>query len=237
MGGVRKYCRQLAIGASLRECSSDAHELQGSHIQRSGPVRAARLITDPSIAITPTLCELYIGPRITMRIPSFAQLSSFIRRVLGFHMPSPFDDVFDSRFSDLPQEVDPVLSVYIRARGNEISDPDGTHSDTPSPRIRDVWLKKCLPSVAEHEYLVAAIVTGKRPWANDDVIGHLKIERAYDPIHGNKFVWQLGIPSPRSIRSVVCDDSVHATSHETSVHPGRRAAAQWVEPWLSVGRQ
>ncbi|OJT07926.1 hypothetical protein TRAPUB_1137 [Trametes pubescens] len=126
-----------------------------------------------------------------MPLPWFAQLKSFIRRVLGLPMPSLFDDVFDARVSNSPLGVNPALMLYIKARASRISNPDGTLSDPPSPRIRTVRLKKCLPTLAEHEFILVEVVSGNRPLANDVVIGQLKVERAYDPINGNAFLAAL----------------------------------------------
>ncbi|KAL1949008.1 hypothetical protein VTO73DRAFT_10814 [Trametes versicolor] len=119
-----------------------------------------------------------------MRIPSFAQLKSFIRRVLGLPMPSLFDSVFDAQVNEATMPVDPVLRLYIAARGRRSSDLESTLSDSPV-RIQTVRLMKRLNTRFEHEYLVADLVSGNGRRTNVIVIGELKVERAYDSRHGN----------------------------------------------------
>lgn len=118
-----------------------------------------------------------------MSVPWFTKLKSFIRRVLGLHMPSILDAVFGGqggRFETL--SVHRALNSYIITVALIV---DGTLSyPDSSPRIRTIRLKKCL-STAEHEYILVELVSGNGPLASDVVIGELKVERSYDRVNGN----------------------------------------------------
>ncbi|KAH9853965.1 hypothetical protein C2E23DRAFT_884583 [Lenzites betulinus] len=92
-----------------------------------------------------------------MRIPSFAQLNSFIRRVLGLPMPSVLDALFDAPVKNATLPVDIALQLYITG---SIANLNGT-----------------LPPYASGP--------GNGGWPNVTVLSELKAERSYDPSDGN----------------------------------------------------